>query len=500
MKDLPPCCFQDICAAMRAAAFAACFAASSLHDQVWVCRSAAAAWFSIPGLCSLLLRYVECWVCFLERPLCFAVLRTAVPGKKVKIPSSHEKDCSSSLKVEQGRFSQVWLRGAALSAAAAASMSFECVVSGVATAAALALFAFLRHLTLFSGFSSIGKSEVDESTDAYLCLDGLDMDVSAGFSSLEENEVDESVDHGWMVAAAASGDPIFGLVTTTPCHERWGSWIAFAQAKATPRVDVAETPKDAMELEKPECRFPVFVRTFSGTRTLYASSSMLVSDFILLVSQSTAVPETSFYLTFQGTLLHGGHTIGEVGIGRDASLAMRGRLLGGATKGTSFPQYHEWYCVRCQRGGCWATKFSCFRCGLSRLESEAATGVPTSKGGGKEKGVFREAQYPGRSGGGDGVPRNIPPSTRRVPNPGNTPAGSAVQIDQLIGLLTGLGCSAAVLGEVQEAVKAKAKPRVVPAAEHTVFVLKDKWDRAEAHRKFLQETAERKQREYEGAS
>ena len=69
---------------------------------------------------------------------------------------------------------------------------------------------------------------------------------------------------------------------------------------------------------------------------------------------------------------------------------------------------------------------------------------PTSKGGGKGQGVFREAQYPGR--GGDGVPRNIPPTTRRAPNQGDTPAGSAVQIDQLIGLLTGLGCSAAVLG------------------------------------------------------
>ena len=111
------------------------------------------------------------------------------------------------------------------------------------------------------------------------------------------------------------------LVAATPC-QREGSRIAFAQTKATPRVDVAETPKETMELEKPECRFPVFVRTFSGTRTLYASSSMLVSDFTLLVSQSTAVLETSFYLT----------------------------------------------------GGCCATKFSCLRCGLLRLESEAATG------------------------------------------------------------------------------------------------------------------------------
>ena len=55
------------------------------------------------------------------------------------------------------------------------------------------MLAFLGHLTLFSGFSS-----------------------------LEENEVDESVDHGLMVAAAATGDPIFGLVTTTLCHEREG--------------------------------------------------------------------------------------------------------------------------------------------------------------------------------------------------------------------------------------------------------------------------------------
>ena len=292
-----------------------------------------------------------------------------------------------------------------------------------------------------------------------------------------------------------------GLVPTTLCHEQRGSRSAFAQAKATPRVDVAETPEIDSELENPECRFPVIVRTFSGTRTFYASSSMLISDFTLLVSQSTAVPETSFYLTFQGTLLHGGHMIGEVGIGRDASLTMRGRLLGGANKGASFPQYHEWYCVRCQRGGCRATKFSCFRCGLSCLESEAAMGgfpQPTSMGGGKGKGVFREAQYPGRSG--DGVPRNVPPTTRRVPNSGKPPAGSLVQIDQLIGLLTGLGCSAAVLKSVEEAVNAKSKPRVVPAAGHPVFVLKEKWDRAEAYRNFLQEHAERKEQEYEAAS
>ena len=81
---------------------------------------------------------------------------------------------------------------------------------------------------------------------------------------------------------------------------------------------------------------------------------------------------------------------------------------------------------------------------------------PTSKCGGKEKGVFREAQYPGRSGGGDGVPRNIPPTPRRVPDQGNTPAGPAMQIDQLIGSLTGLGCSAA--GSPQTRSKLEPQP------------------------------------------
>ena len=169
-------CFQDLCSALRAAACAACFAVSTLYDQVLVCRSAAAAWFSIPGLSSLLRRLVECWVCLLERSFYFAVLMTALPGKKVKIPSSQEKDSSSSLKVEQGRFSQVWLCGAALAAAAAASTGFECVLSGVATAAAwlsFALLAFLWHLT----FSSMGESEVDKSVDACLCQDGVDTDV-----------------------------------------------------------------------------------------------------------------------------------------------------------------------------------------------------------------------------------------------------------------------------------------------------------------------------------
>ena len=114
-----------------------------------------------------------------------------------------------------------------------------------------------RHIVLRLPFDI--ESEVDEST--YLCLDGLDMDVSAGFSSLEENEVDESVDHGWMVAAAASGDPIFGLVATTlglPLHRQ-----RLHHGWTWPRPPLLRWSLK----KKPECRFQVFVRTFSGTRT-----------------------------------------------------------------------------------------------------------------------------------------------------------------------------------------------------------------------------------------
>ena len=102
--------------------------------------------------------------------------------------------------------------------------------------------------------------------------------IEAGFAVL-------SVEY-FSAAGAAAALLLFACVVCVAA--------AAFQACAFPRVDVAEIPKDSMDLEKPECSFPVFVRTFSGTRTLYASSSMLVSDFILLVSQSAAVPETSF--------------------------------------------------------------------------------------------------------------------------------------------------------------------------------------------------------------
>ena len=74
------------------------------------------------------------------------------------------------------------------------------------------------------------------------------------------------------------------------------------------------------------------------------------------------------------------------------------------------------------------------------------------------------------------------------------PDRSAYWVAFLFGLLG--GCAGGGTGGCQGQDEASS----AAAAEHTVFVLKDKWDRAEAHRKGLQETAEKKQREYEAAA
>ena len=134
----------------------------------------------------------------------------------------------------------------------------------------------------------------------------------------------------------------------------------------------------------------MFVRTFSGTRTLSASSScssLISLSWFPSHCRACDVDSPSWWSHDRGDWYWERRFSGH-----------EGRLNGGDNKGTSFPQYREWYCVRCQRGGCWATKFSCFRYGLSRLESEAATGgfpQPTGKGGGKGRASSGRRNIPG---------------------------------------------------------------------------------------------------------
>ena len=260
-----------------------------------------------------------------------------------------------------------------------------------------------------------------------------------------------------------------------------------------------------LELEKQS--FPVFVRTLNGTVSIHCTSDMLVSEFAQLVEKKTRVPSSLTYLTLNGRYLHEGDFVGSTGMKRDDSVTVRRRLKGGARRNPPPPPlYDEWYCARCQRGGCYSTKFTCFRCGLSRLESEAFMGnfpPPTDlKGKGKGKAHNfppREQQYPGRS-----TPpadqNGLPPTTRRWMQDSPSPS-KADDLSQLTALLTRLGCSENVLNEVRTAVEShnKPKPRMVPAAEKQVFILKGKMDRAQKHLEHLRSVAEQKQKEYEDA-
>ena len=63
-------------------------------------------------------------------------------------------------------------------------------------------------------------------------------------------------------------------------------------------------------------------------------------------------------------------------------------------------------------------------------------------------------------------------------------------------LLTRLGSS---MSEVQAAIADQITPRVVPAAEKTVYVLNGKMDRAETHLLHLQEISVQTRRQYADA-
>ena len=115
----------------------------------------------------------------------------------------------------------------------------------------------------------------------------------------------------------------------------------------------------------------------------------------------TSVP---CHVVHRSKIVQGPGSLGDWGIERDATLSLTAGMLGGS----GIPG--DWHCAKCNRGGCRHTKAWCFRCGISRAESEAilrgsAQGFSRpSKGSGKGKGVGkgggsppqREQSYPGR--------------------------------------------------------------------------------------------------------
>ena len=294
-----------------------------------------------------------------------------------------------------------------------------------------------------------------------------------------------------------------------------GVSVLALQAKATARVDVPETPTlDDFGMEHDEQKstvFPVLLRTFTGKHlVLSCSSDMSFVELISLIEHKSGIPSSKFLLIKDGKLLGGSASLSVIGIVRDDVLCMSARLLGGS----KFPG--EWHCAGCNRGGCWHTKQWCFRCGLSRAESEAMLGgrVPVlsfSKGSGKGKGWGkgaatsppREQNYPGRTTVGPQF-TTAPTFSEARSKKKAKPAASQAQMSQvdllphIVRLLADIGCNQETLDRVQDKVnqvKTVAKP-VPGEKERMLYVLKAKLDKAAGHLEHLRNVAKQKELAY----
>ena len=104
--------------------------------------------------------------------------------------------------------------------------------------------------------------------------------------------------------------------------------------------------------------------TLSGkTLTLNEDPGLLVPELLDKISVLSALPSSAFYLTFGHKRLKESDTLKSAGLERDALLRMRGRLLGGTSRGPRTPQVPgSWHCAVCNLGGCWPGRDHCFRC------------------------------------------------------------------------------------------------------------------------------------------
>ena len=197
--------------------------------------------------------------------------------------------------------------------------------------------------------------------------------VVARFFGLPEAEV--VVQQYAAAAPVHLAEQLLCLVPMTLCHEREGSRFAFAKAKASPRMDVDETPhsaaadvqqKGSIFIRNPES-FQVFVRIVgSGTRVLWVTSCMTLSDLCGVAGLDYVEKGWDVKATVGARMLGWNQPVHSCEVVAGSRVEIHGRMVG-----FSRPTYfYERTCSRCRLPGCWATKRSCFRCGLSRADSD----------------------------------------------------------------------------------------------------------------------------------
>ena len=256
--------------------------------------------------------------------------------------------------------------------------------------------------------------------------------------------------------------------------------------------------KNFLHLDE-NCKFPVFLRSLDGsTKVLHVHAYEKVSQVKLRISESMRVPGDCFYLTLHSKLLDEDTLVIESGISRDMHIVACGRLRGGAS-------YGEWVCSFCKKGGCWASKPFCFRCGQPRQNIPAGMGFPPNG----YRGNFREQQHMGRKQ----TPQPMGDPTMRRPLFGRAPyvveprkprpktnnieATTQVNQDMLIPVLQSLGLPNELLEEIKKRLPLVKLPE--KKKERALADLRDKLDKEKKHLEKLANHAEKKKQEAEEA-
>ena len=211
-------------------------------------------------------------------------------------------------------------------------------------------------------------------------------------------------------------------------------------------------------------RFQVFVQGTgcgTATRVLWVSAHTTVADACSLLGLMDVIPG-SIYGSIGSTLLGWNDRLAQGGACMGCRVVMYQRMRGGSRP----PLFDEWTCARCQLGGCWTTKRSCFRCGLPRAESEK---ILRSNPPGRIREVPPREEY--LMGRPSPLKQNFVPPTKRKkgPRPAPTPAGgaetSAMHIDQVMELLRAIGIDAELMEHIQQRINVKTKAPQKPHSE-----------------------------------
>ena len=284
----------------------------------------------------------------------------------------------------------------------------------------------------------LGLQSFEYALDGFLALesDGMDRQVLAGSLFLGTGEqasgrVDVPGKDIQQQAAAAS----------------MGSGLCL---EATKGVQICQSCQESSAPPvTPVCS--ILVRTLSGrTRVCSLPAGFTVDDLENCVSEYTAVPRSSFFLTYQGKML-AADQVKNIDSGSLIPVVMHGRLRGGS----AIPG--AWVCNVCHASGCWPTKNRCFRCGHAR-DTRLASGAPVFS-----PPAGREAAHPGRAPRAKAAPVNptfrpprvIPPKKSSSPaNASSPPVSPQTQVspELLVATLRALGIGDDLLTQIQSSI------------------------------------------------